>query len=194
MKYAFFAIAFLLLLGCASQAADQAPGTQAQPPAPQQPVPENATPPSPGTTSPSEPANPAPPPSDNKYSGKTFAWLVALDVPLVCEINYTWQGKPGYSKVYMKGGDELRVETVGGAGMAQCSKTISIVRGTRVYVGCEGKMVMPSCDWFRSDYDPAEPGVSSTFNFRDVSPSQILCADWEYSSESFSTPGNSCHL
>jgi hypothetical protein len=134
------------------------------------------------------------PPSAAQYAGKTFSELVALDLPLECDINYTYQGKAGYSRVLLKGGAELRVETVGGAGMSQCSKTISIVRGSTVYVGCDGKMIMPSCDWFRSSYDPSEPGVSSTFNFKDLPPSQIACRDWEYDSSEFDTPGNSCHL
>lgn len=78
--------------------------------------------------------------------------------------------------------------------MSQCSKTISIVRDARVYVGCDGKQMMPSCDWFRSDYDPARPGESSTFNFYETPSSQIACKGWAYDESVFTTAGNVCHM
>ncbi|HSB46870.1 MAG TPA: hypothetical protein VLD37_02565 [Candidatus Bilamarchaeum sp.] len=188
MKYLALVIAGLLLIGCTQSPAQPAQNTSkpAETSPPAQPAPSGGN----DSQPPAPPSQPAP----SQYAGKTFPELVALGIPLQCEISYTYQGKPGSSNVYFKGGAEIRVETVGGAGMSQCTRTISIVRDTRVYVGCDGKQVMPSCDWFRSDYDPARPGESSTFNFYETSPSQISCRDWAYDKTVFATAGNVCHI
>lgn len=139
------------------------------------------------------PANPTPP-SQNTYAGKDFAALLSLNVPLQCDITYIYQGRSFQAKAYLKGGSDIRVETVGGSGLSQCSKTISIVQGTRVYVGCENKTVIPSCDWFTSGYDPSVPGQSSTFDFSKTPADQISCADWAYDPSYFSTQGRTCSL
>ncbi|MFN7991443.1 MAG: hypothetical protein U0R44_04775 [Candidatus Micrarchaeia archaeon] len=190
MKALFAVLLAVLLFGCASKPAQsEAPVNDSTKPSEPGKAPPPAIPPQNKTV----PAQP-PPEAASPYAGKDFPSLVSLGLPLECDITYTYSGKPGTSKVYLKGGSELRVETVGGAGMSQCSKTVSIVRKDKVFVGCDGKMIMPSCDWFGSDYDPALPGESSTFNFRETPPSQISCRDWAYDQSKFVTGGNVCHL
>src|SRR5512143_2098086 len=166
MRYALALLAFVLFLGC-TQNQPAAPNATQNPP-PQQNAPEqNASGQQPYIPS----ANPAPqPPTPNTYPGKDFAALAGLGIPLGCDITYLYQGKSFQAKVYMKGGSDIRVETVGGSGLSQCVKTISIVQGRRVYVGCENKTVIPSCDWFTSSYNPSVPGQSSTFDFSKTPP------------------------
>ncbi len=129
-----------------------------------------------------------------QYAGLDFAGLVALEAPLQCNITSIYQGKSFQSQVWMKGGGQIRVESVGGAGLSQCAKTISIVQGSKVYVGCENKTVIPSCDWFVSSYNPLTPGVSSTFYFRNVPADQMTCQDWAYDPSVFTTSGTDCSL
>ena len=125
------------------------------------------------------------------YSGRTFAQLAAMGVPLECNVTHTYQGAQIVSRMYMNGTEELRFES--SAGLSQCQKTVSVVRGSRIYFSCgEGKMVFPSCDWLREDY--TEPGRSSTFDLASLGPDAIACTDWEYDESFFKTPGEVCHL
>ncbi len=179
--FSFLIIALLISAGCVGQQQQGAPPL-ANPAAP---VNQTAQPysPQPGVVQP-----------PGQYSGLDFAGLVALEAPLQCNITYIYQGRSYQSQVWMKGGGQMRVESIGGSGLPQCNKTISIVQGSHVYVGCEGKTVIPSCDWFVSSYDPLTPGISSTFYFRNVPADQISCQDWAYDPSVFLTSGNECSL
>ena len=190
MRYALALLAFVLILGCIQNQPAAPNATQNQPPQ------QNAS----GQNAPEQqpyipPANPAPQaPSQNAYPGKDFASLAALGIPLECDITYIYQGRSFQAKVYMKGGSDIRVETIGGSGLSQCVKIISIVQASKVYVGCENKTVIPSCDWFTSGYNPQVPGQSSTFDFSRTPPEQISCSDWVYDQSYFSTAGRTCSL
>ncbi len=193
MKQLALALAFALLLGCVSNSPSPNSSSTPVPNAPD--APPNATNSSSVQQPYVPPANPSPlPPAPSPYAGKDFAALSSLNVPLACDITYIYQGRTYQAKAYMKGGSDIRVETVGGSGLSQCVKTISIVQGQRLYVGCENKTVIPSCDWFTSGYDPSVPGQASTFDFSKTPPDQISCADWAYDPSYFSTQGRTCSL
>ena len=130
----------------------------------------------------------------NDYPGYNFSSLVALNVPLECDISYIYQGQSYLGKVYMKGSSDMRVEIVLGSSLSQCAKTISIVSGNKIYVGCENKTILPSCVWFSSEYNPLRPGKSSTFDFTETRSSEISCKNWVFDLEKFSTPGAICNL
>ncbi len=181
----FFSLLILtiLLFGCAGQA------SQAQAPAGNTTTPAGDQSPQPYIPQ----ANPQPP-APGPYSGLDFAALAALDSPIQCNITSVYQGRSFQSQVWMKGASQMRVESVGGAGLSQCTKTISVVEGSKVYVGCEGKQVIPSCDWFVSAYNPQAPGLSSTFDFTNLPPAQMDCRDWAYDPSQFLAKGNDCSM
>lgn len=184
-------LAILILAGCVSQNSPyQANQTNAPPAAQNQtsPAPQNLTPPAAQSTQPNQSATP------NPYSGKDFAALTKLDAPLKCQIGYVYQGKWFTSTAYLRGAGDIRVESVGGSGLSQCAKTITIVQGMRTYVGCENKTVLPSCDWFVSSYNPQVPGQSSTFDFSMTSPGNISCSDWQFDPSYFLAQGRTCSL
>ena len=129
----------------------------------------------------------------NEFPGYNFSSVVELNTPLECVITYAYGGQPYESKVYMRGRYDMRVEVVGGSGLSQCTKTISIVRGDSVYVSCE-KSILSGCDWFSSSYDQRHPGKSSTFDFTQTRASEISCRKWVFDPEKFSTEGRICNL
>ena len=130
----------------------------------------------------------------NEFPGDNFSRLVELNTPLECDISYLHQGKLYPSKVYLKGGSDMRVEIVGGSGLSQCTKTISIVQGDKIYFGCENKTILPGCDWFSSDYDQKNPGRSATFDFTLTRASEINCRRWSFDLQKVATPGKVCSL
>ncbi len=115
-----------------------------------------------------------------------------MEIPLECDVSYTYAGREVQARLFINGESEIRVESP--AGMTQCKKTVTLILGTRQYVGCEEKMIMPSCDWFKSSYDPENAGRASSFDFSSLPASQITCRDWEYDSSSFSAGGTVCQL
>jgi hypothetical protein len=188
MSVKILLLSFALLLGCVSQPPAQPPAGATQGASG---IPQNSdTYAPPSLPPPSGPAPAAPSP----YAGMDFAALAALGTPVQCDINYTYQGRQYPAKVYMRGGGEIRVEVAGGSGLSQCAKTISIVQADKVYVGCQNKTVLPSCDWFSSSYNPQAPGQSSTFDFSLTPPSAFSCSDWSYDPSLFSASGRVCRL
>jgi hypothetical protein len=130
-------------------------------------------------------------PETKTYSAD-FSGLVAMGIPLECDVEYTYSGKAVDARMLISADSEIRVESP--EGMQQCAETITVIRGTRQYVGCEGKMIIPSCDWFKSGYDPGRPGKAASFDFSQVPASSISCRDWEYDASAFSTGGTICEL
>jgi len=197
---ASFLLISLALAGCISAPAEGSPGTapaqpgagseqleeagagnpgQAEEPAD---APANASSGMPGTATPPEPGY--------EYEGRTFGELAQMGIPLECDIKHVYAGKDVVSRAYMNGSGELRVESP--VGISQCKKTVSVARSGRVYISCEEKQVMASCDWIREDYDT--PGRSSAFDYTALEPGSIRCRGWIYDKESFQTPGDACRL
>jgi|GEM_PF-6885903 len=194
LKYVLVLISAVLLFGCAMQVQDeQETGNLQNESTANQTIPEGQDSDTEDGTSISESPEPEPEgvPATNTYSAD-FASLTKMDIPLECEIVYSYQGKEIKTHIFMQGVSRLRVESP--AGMSQCTTTITVIRGEGQYVGCEGKMVMPSCDWFRSSYDPSEPGRASNFDFQSVPSSKISCKDWTFDESKFKTEGMSCQL
>ncbi len=190
MKIAALGIFAILLLGCVSQEPVQQPpspqntednlseGTQERPPA------GNATP----APSPSPPPQPSLPEA-NPYEGMTLESIAASEEPVGCNVTFTYQNKPAQARFYMKGTAEMRFEETE-SGLAQCpGKTITIIRDTRRYAGCDGKMIFPGCDWFRSDHSGGLPS-----QFRDLPAESVDCSAWTYNKAAFQTTGQSCAM
>ena len=189
-RYLVFVILGLLVFGCTA-------GNSPQPSAPPQPA-GNATPPSapPSVTPPTaatppstQPAAPPPAlPGINPYSGKTLEEIAASGDSVQCDITFIYQNKPAQARFYMKGTGEMRYEETA-SGVSQCAKTITVIRDTRKYVGCENKTIFPGCYWFRSDHPGGLPD-----QFRGLPASSVSCASWAYDAAKFQTPGQSCSM
>ena len=135
--------------------------------------------------------SPLPPPPSliNPYAGKTLEAIAASGDSVECDITFNYQNKPAMAKFYMKGTAEMRFEETS-SGLAQCPQgTITVIRDTRRYAGCEGKTIFPGCDWFRSDHSGGLPE-----QFRGLPASDVRCRAWVYDKTKFQTPGQSCSM
>ncbi|MCI0503227.1 hypothetical protein L0Y65_00785 [Candidatus Micrarchaeota archaeon] len=196
------ALAFLLLAGCA-QNAPAPPSSQAT--SAQDGSPDGAAVPPGGNgneTAPSGVANDSAGASDGSgtqagapeaktYSG-TFAELDAMGLSLICDVRYTYGDRETSAAVHFGTDSEFRVESP--EGVAQCDRTITVIRDTRQYVGCSDKDIIIGCDWFKSSYDRDTPGAASSFDFSTVPASSISCRDWAYDRSMFATGGNICEM
>jgi hypothetical protein len=130
-------------------------------------------------------------PAGKTYSAK-FSELAGMGKPLECEIRYTYGGKETEATIRFGADSEFLVESP--KGVAQCAKTITVIRDTRQYVGCSDKRIVTGCDWFKSAYDKSTPGLASAFDFQNVPASSITCRDWAYDRSVFITNGTVCEL
>jgi hypothetical protein len=170
----------VMLVGCTqSPPATENKSPDNMPQATESPQPQ---PPSPDPVpSPSEP-------EPNEFAGKTLESIAASGSPVECDITFTYQNKPATAKFFMKGTPEMRFEETT-SGLAQCQKTITVIRDERRYAGCEGKTIMPSCDWFKSDHSGGLPQ-----QFQNLPPQSVNCKVWTYDKSKFTTQGQSCSM
>lgn len=131
-------------------------------------------------------------------AGKTYEALVALGVPLQCDITTTSEGKSINVKVYMKGSDEVRSEAVV-EGSEACSQMVSIMKGKTFYMGCADGSIMQDCAWLQmtlNESAAASPttGTASAPDYTEVPPADIRCVPWVYDASKFVVSGKVCNL
>jgi hypothetical protein len=129
-------------------------------------------------------------------TGKGYEALVAMGIPLQCDITVTNDGKTTNMMVYMKGSDEVRSE-VDVEGAEACTRMVSIMKGKTFYTGCVDDEIMPNCKWLQmtiQDSGTTTTGTSQPPDYADVPPAQINCVPWVYDASKFSVSGTVCNL
>ncbi|MEW6722370.1 MAG: hypothetical protein AB1324_03845 [Candidatus Micrarchaeota archaeon] len=158
---------------------------------------EPEAPPSGGDNAPAQP-------SGNGYAGMEYAALVALGVPLECDVTTTSNGTTVTSRLYMKDSSTLRVESPTQNAQG-CQEMVVIMKNNekKMYMGCPDGQFMPGCDWlvFTLEGNGTMQGQVSTTggtevdtDFSDIPPSDLDCRAWVYDASKFDTGGKVCDL
>ena len=131
-------------------------------------------------------------------AGKAWGDLVALGVPVQCDITTTYSGKTTTVRVYMKGSDLARSE-VPTPDSPQCKQIISIVKGNTYYMGCGNGNLFGSgfdCQWikFEATGEAAAPTSLEKPSYENVPSTQISCIPWVYDGAKFDTAGKVCTM
>lgn len=139
-------------------------------------------------------------------SGLGYSALVALGVPLECDITETSEGETISMKLYMDGNDNTRAEVpIEDEGSSGCSKFIFISKGQNTYLGCEGSKYPPGtdCDWMvtkaaegSTEEMEVEYGSGSSFDtdYSDIPVADIDCKPWVYDASKFQVSGKACTM
>ena len=135
-------------------------------------------------------------------TGMAYTQLIALGIPVQCDMTTTSQGKSTTIKVYMNGASEVReevpVDSSSSAASTGCTKMIVILKGTVSYMGCEeGSLFGPSCQWLRMETTPSGGAQTSPVQQPDlgsVPATQISCVPWVYDASKFTVSGPTCTL
>lgn len=174
-----------------------------------------------GTAAPENVTAPPPPPvaanatapqgGSSDTSGKSYEQLVALGIPLQCQITSINDNVSVTSTVYMAGTGEIRSETPMPAS-GPCPTSVMIMKGGNAYMGCIGGTLFGSmasgpfagCDWMEMSLNQttnqstsvtASVGAStSPPDFTNAAPAQISCVPWVYDASKFTVNGNACNL
>jgi hypothetical protein len=192
----------LLIFGCTSPPAGGGTAPQGGVPAGQ----PQGTPPSPSPPAPQPNQTPAAnasvqPPGGQPSGGvgdligKSFTDLVALNVPIKCQITTS----NGTVTLYKGAGSDMRSEMPASEGLCQSQKMIFIVKGDKYYMGCEQGTIMPgsSCQWLvfnaTGSTATAAPGTQAP-DYSNVPAAQISCVPWVLDASLFQAPANACSL
>ncbi len=203
----------LLIFGCTSPSggANNAPvpaqnGTTAQGSA-SPPVNNTVSAPSQGNASGQQVSqgNNSAAPSGSNLLGMTFTQLVALGVPLQCDITSTMNGQSVKSTIYMQGKDTIRSETSITQKDSPCTNMVTIVKSGTAYIGCNSGALFPSsdtanplagCQWIVMNTNSSTTSGSplSAPDYSNVPPAQINCVPWVYDPSKFDITGKTCNL
>ena len=196
----------ILVFGCTSppsggttqpNGTGQTPGNQSVPP-----LQPNGTQPGAGTV-PSDNGGTQPnggttPNGGNDLVGKTYEQLLALGIPLECDVTTTSGGTQTTIKLYKGvGTDNMRSEMT--APQGTCPKVISIMNGDKYYTGCEGGEIMPGspCKWLEFTANAtsgATAGAPQKPDYSDVPPAQITCVPWVPDPSKLQAPAGACSM
>lgn len=127
-------------------------------------------------------------------AGKAYAELMALGVPLKCEITMTVTSKPVQMTLYMKGSDEVRSE-IPVEGGTPCATMITIMKGGKAYTGCDSGEFFPGCPWIEAQSAGSGgtgTGQGASTDFSSVPASEIHCVPWTYDASKFEPSGKVC--
>ncbi len=138
------------------------------------------------------------------FNDKKYEQLLALGIPIQCDITTVTKGQSYKIKIYMNGESEIRSEIPYSS--ESCSKTVAIIKGKKSYIGCEGQMIVPKCNWLEFDINDSKPETNESSqtgtytaedyaeDYKDVPTSDIKCQAWVYDASKFTTPGKICNL
>lgn len=157
---------------------------------------------------PTEDGDGAPPTEDGDgvidFAGLDYAAVMALSVPIECDITTYVDGEPITVKLYAKGENEIRKEYVPkDMEDIDCPKFVWITKDNNIYMCCEGGDFLPdsTCDCFaficEEDEEPAEAGAASGYtalDLGDVPATQVSCWPWLYDPSKFQVPGKACTM
>lgn len=136
----------------------------------------------------------AQPNNANDLTGKTYEELIALGIPLQCEVVTT----SGTTTFYKGIGDDMRTEMASNEGT--CPKVIGIVKGDTYYVGCEGGDIMPgtACKWLMFvQNETGAGGAAGSYeapDYSDVPPAKITCVPWVPDASKLQAPAGACSM
>jgi len=139
-------------------------------------------------------------------AGLDFAAIMALGIPVECDINYLYMGQPTSYKLYMdsQGASSIRVPLDESTSMGtNCSAMLIITKEDNAYMGCEGQKYYMSevCDWLSVSI--AEEGEDAgdmsqmsdpTEDFKEIPAADMDCRPWVYDASKFATPGKVCTM
>jgi hypothetical protein len=127
-------------------------------------------------------------PSDGLV-GKAYAQLMALGMPLQCDITTTIGTETVTVRLYTGTGGDMRTEMT--SGQLPCEKMVGIIKGDKYYSGCEKGVLMPGCQWLEFAINDSSAGKP---DYSNVPESQISCTLWVLDASKFEAPASACSL
>ncbi|MFN7991445.1 MAG: hypothetical protein U0R44_04785 [Candidatus Micrarchaeia archaeon] len=132
----------------------------------------------------------------NDLSGKGYAALLALGIPVQCDVTSVYKNKTTNMKMYMNGKGVSRVE-VPDSSSGQCTNSVMVTKDKQLYMGCSDGQLFSGCDWMLLELEPtsgapAGGAGSSAPDLKTMPATDFNCAPWVMDPSKFETPGKVC--
>jgi hypothetical protein len=142
------------------------------------------------------------------FAGKTYAELMGLGIPMQCDITITGEESTMKYTMYTNGAGDVRSETHNTDSGSTCTTIVTIMKGDKAYVGCDGGSMFPDtgednpfagCEWMELDLNESTTSVTASIDdnapdYTSAPPEQINCVPWVPDSSKFATPSNACNV
>ncbi|MEW6035708.1 MAG: hypothetical protein AB1529_03790 [Candidatus Micrarchaeota archaeon] len=128
----------------------------------------------------------------DSFTGKDWAGLMALGVPMQCDVSADGSTTTMY---VVDQGRKIRME----ASSEGCSQTVIIIKDQKMYMKCVDEPMFEGCDWIQYDVSAQGPSGgtgqgSQVTDYENAPASSLDCAAWVPDNSKFDTPGNVCNL
>lgn len=138
----------------------------------------------------------------DKLLGKGYADLVALGVPLECDVKTKdYDNKEVYIKLYMKG-KNFKSTGTGSLSGSTCTGFTTILSDKIIYMGCETGELLQSCKWIKMDTTKLDNSTSNSLassattsdSLDKIPKTDITCKPGLFGDEAFMVTGDVCDL
>jgi len=131
-------------------------------------------------------------------SGLIYSELVALGIPIQCDVSVVTPDETLSVKMYVNG-DEIRSEYDSTQSNPDCETAVTIVKEDVMYMACLGQEFAPGCDWMMFETDESENGAASTGSvspstLEDLPATNFNCIPWIYDASKFEPSGHACTM
>jgi hypothetical protein len=132
-------------------------------------------------------------------SGLGYEALIALGLPIQCDITTTSGETTMKIKLYMNGKTHMR-EEIEGISPTCTGNTVVIIAENAMDIGCSTGQVFSGCDWLHypinmsADESAGAADQSQTPDLTDLPPTQFSCSPWIPDQSKFVASGKVCDL
>ena len=146
---------------------------------------------------------PIPQPSPiSDFANKGYEELVALGVPVECDVKITSSEGQQTMKLYVKG-KTFRTE-MDSPQTPECKKSVSIFKDLdAIYIGCEKEEILPQCKWLKIGLDVGSVGgaqptssssTMSSSDLEEIPKTDFSCKAGTFTDAVFVAGGKVCDL
>jgi len=129
---------------------------------------------------------------DVDLEGLAYMELIALGVPVQCELTTTYEGETTTATMYMQGENKVRYESTS---YYDGKTLVVIMRDGITYMTNFMSDEVPECEWLMMEPEEAEPGepgdytyTSSVPDFEEMPDTSFECSPWMYDESKFQVP------
>lgn len=132
----------------------------------------------------------------SETSGKDWEGLMALGIPLECDVTTTRNGTTTQSHTYVQNSHSMRSESP--VSMGSCSQVAVIIKDKTMYMKCTDGVMFEGanseCVWVQFDLESQGQGAgsSATTDYSNLSSSDINCRPWLIDESKFVVDGKAC--
>ncbi|HSB46868.1 MAG TPA: hypothetical protein VLD37_02555 [Candidatus Bilamarchaeum sp.] len=131
----------------------------------------------------------------SETSGLDWTALMALGIPLECDVTTTVNGTATQSHVYVQNSNTIRSEATMASG--GCSQVAMIIKDKTIYMKCTNGQLFEGasseCVWVKMSAEGTSPtGSTTSTDYSSLTSNDINCRPWIMDPSKFVVEGKAC--